>query len=117
VLDGDGAYFAKVAVRRLVRGRGRAAVLIIAEDAVAREVYAELFAMRGYGVVTATGARDGLKRARDRAIATVVLVLQQGSTQLRRKLHALRPTLRIHVTGLSPLCFDVMAPLARQSLH
>ena len=29
-------------------------MLIIAEDAVAREVYAELFAMRGYGVVTAT---------------------------------------------------------------
>jgi ActR/RegA family two-component response regulator len=92
-------------------------VLIIAEDAVAREVYAELFAMRGYGVVTAIGARDGLKRARDRAVATVVLVLQQGASQLRRKLHALRPTLRIHVTGLSPLCFDIMTPLARQQLH
>jgi DNA-binding NtrC family response regulator len=92
-------------------------VLIIAEDAVAREVYAELFAMRGYGVVTAIGARDGLKRARERIVTTVVLVLQQGAAQLRRKLHAMRPTLRIHVSGLSPLCFDVMAPLARQQLH
>ncbi|MDB4965110.1 MAG: hypothetical protein JWN44_799 [Myxococcales bacterium] len=97
--------------------RDKAAVLIIAEDAIAREVYAELFSMRGYGVVTAVTAREGVKLSRNRAIATVVLAMQTGAAQLRRKLHALRPTLRIHVTGLQPLCFDVMAPQARKQLH
>jgi len=92
-------------------------VLIIAEDAVAREVYAELFAMRGYGVVTAVSARDGFERARNRAVATVVLALSAGAMALRRRLHLLRPRLRVHVTGLAPLCFDVMSPIAQQQLH
>ena len=53
-------------------------VLIIAEDAIARQVYGELFAMRGWDVVTAAGARDGLRRARDRRMTVVVLSLPTG---------------------------------------
>ncbi|MGZ3405768.1 MAG: hypothetical protein ACXVAN_04945 [Polyangia bacterium] len=93
-------------------------VLIIAEDPVAREVYGELFVMRGHEVVTAAGARDGLRRARDRRISVVVLALPTGAAQLRRKLHALRPMLRVHVTGLMALPFDVMSsPVPRRQLH
>lgn len=93
-------------------------VLIIAEDAMAREVYGELFAMRGHEVVTAAGAREGLKLARDRRISCVVLAVATGAAaQLRRKLHALRPMLRVHVTGLMALPFDVMASSPRQQLH
>ena len=91
-------------------------VLIIADDAVAREVYAELFALRGYGVVTASTASDGLKAARDRTIAVAVLAVASGAAQLRRRLRAIRPTMRMHVTGMMPLCFDVMSA-ARQRLH
>ena len=92
-------------------------VLIIAEDALARAVYGELFAMRGWDVVTAAGARDGLKLARDRRIAVVVLSLPTGTARVRDKLRALRPRLRVHATGMMPLPFDVLAPPARQQLH
>ena len=92
-------------------------VLIIAEDALARAVYGELFAMRGWDVVTAAGARDGLKLARDRRIAVVVLSLPTGTARVRDKLRALRPRLRVHATGMTPLPFDVLAPPARQQLH
>jgi DNA-binding response OmpR family regulator len=92
-------------------------VLIIADDATARQVYGELFAMRGWDVVTATSARDGLRRARDRRVTVVVLSLPTGSAQLRDKLRALRPFLRVHTTGMMPLPFDAMTPSARQQLH
>ena len=92
-------------------------VLIIAEDALARAVYGELFAMRGWDVVTAAGARDGLKLARDRRIAVVVLSLPTGTARVRDKLRALRPRLRVHATGMTPLPFDVLSPPARQQLH
>jgi hypothetical protein len=118
VLDGKRAYFPVVAARRFPRVRAaHGAVLIIAEDPVAREVYGELFAMRGYDVMTASGARDGLRCARDRRVTTAVVALAAGGAQLRKQLHTLRPTLRVHVTGLMPLPFDVMMPLARQQLH
>lgn len=92
-------------------------VLIIAEDALARAVYGELFAMRGWDVVTAAGARDGLKLARDRRIAVVVLSLPTGTARVRDKLRALRPRLRVHATGMTPLPFDLMSPPARRELH
>lgn len=92
-------------------------MLIIADDPVAREVYAELFAMRGYIVVTAAGSRDGLALARRRAVTIAVLAVAAGALQLRRKLAAMRPALRVHVTGLLPLCFDMMPPIATQQLH
>ncbi len=92
-------------------------VLIIAADAVARHVYGELVAMRGWDVVTAGGAREGLKLARDRRITVVVLSLPTGAARLRDKLRALRPMLRVHATGMMPLPFDVMTPAARQQLH
>jgi hypothetical protein len=118
VLDGGRAYVPVVAARRFPRVRAaHGAVLIIAEDPVAREVYGELFAMRGYEVITASGARDGLRCARDKRVTTAVVALSAGGPQLRKQLHTLRPTLRVHVTGLLPLPFDVMAPLARQQLH
>jgi DNA-binding NtrC family response regulator len=94
----------------------RAAVLIIAEDGVARQVYGELFAMRGWAVVTASGAREGLRLARDRRISVVVLSLPTGTARLREKLRSMRPQLRVHTTGMMPLPFDVMAPAARQQL-
>ncbi len=107
-----------MAARRFPRVRAtHGAVLIIAEDAVAREVYGELFAMRGYAVVTAAGARDGLRCARNRGVTIAVIALATGAAQLRKQLHTMRPTLRVHVTGLFPLAFDVMGPLARQQLH
>jgi DNA-binding response OmpR family regulator len=92
-------------------------VLIIAPDATARAVYGELFVMRGWDVVTAAGAREGLRMARDRRVTVVILSLPTGSAQLRDKLHALRPFLRVHATGVSPLPFDAMTPPARQQLH
>lgn len=92
-------------------------VLIIAADPVAREVYGELFVMRGHDVIIAAGARDGLKLARDHRVGTVVLALPSGAAQLRRKLHALRPFLRVHVTGLMALPFDVMSTRPRPQLH
>jgi DNA-binding NtrC family response regulator len=92
-------------------------VLIVADEAVAREVYGELFAMRGYDVVLARGARDSLRAVRNRRIGVVVLAMATGATQLRRQLTTLRPQLRVHVTGLLSLSFDMLAPLARQQLH
>ena len=92
-------------------------ILIIADDALARQVYGELFAMRGWDVVTAGGAREGLKLARDRRITVVVVSLPTGTAQLRDKLHALRPRLRVHAAGMIPLPFDLMPPTARQQLH
>jgi DNA-binding NtrC family response regulator len=92
-------------------------VLIVADDATAREVYAELFAMRGYKVVAAPNAREGLRRARDRKIGVVVVAMANGGAQLRSKLQALRPKLRVHVTGLLPPAYDVMVIPARQHLH
>jgi DNA-binding NtrC family response regulator len=106
-----------VAVRRFARTGWRGGILIIADDRLAREVYAELFAMRGYGVVTAMGARDGVRLARNRAVTAVVLAVATGAARLRRRLMALRPTVRVHVTGLLPLWFDAAPPLARQQLH
>lgn len=107
-----------MAARRFPRPRAATGtVLIIAEDPVAREVYGELFAMRGYAVVTAAGAREGLRCARDRRVTTAVVALTSGGPQLRKQLHTLRPTMRVHVTGLLPLPFDIMTPLARQQLH
>ncbi len=93
-------------------------VLIIADDPLAREVYGELFAMRGYGVVTAGCAREGLELARGAAVTVVVLALDAGAAQLRRRLRAVRPLLRVHVSGLLPLGFELMPPIApRQQLH
>ena len=73
--------------------------------------------MRGWGVRTAGCARDGLKLARDRRVTVVVLALPSGVAQLRDKLRALRPLLRVHATGLGPLAFDLARPAARQQLH
>ena len=95
----------------------RATVLIIADEPTAREVYGELFAMRGYDVVLAAGARDGLRAARNRRIGTVVLAVSSGASQLRRQLTTLLPRVRVHVTGLMALPFDVMAPAASHQLH
>jgi DNA-binding NtrC family response regulator len=92
-------------------------VLIVADDATAREVYAELFAMRGYAVATASSAREGLVRAQARAIAVVVLAMTSGATQLRKRLLSQRPRLKIHVTGLLPLWLDPGLPALRQHLH
>jgi DNA-binding NtrC family response regulator len=92
-------------------------VLIIAEDAVARQVYGELFVMRGWDVVTAGCAREGLRRARNRRVTVVVVSVPSGATQLRDKLHALRPFLRVHTTGMMQLPLDAMTPPARQQLH
>ena len=50
-------------------------------------------------------------------IGAVVLALTTGVTQLRARLRALRPLLRIHTTGMIPLPFDLMAPATRQQLH
>ncbi|HEY2745911.1 MAG TPA: hypothetical protein VGL86_14845 [Polyangia bacterium] len=92
-------------------------VLIIADEAAAREVYGELFAMRGYDVLLAGGARAGLRAARDRRVAVVVLAMATGAAPLKRKLAALRPLVRVHVVGMLPLWSDVMAREARQHLH
>lgn len=95
-------------------------MLIIADDAVAREVYAELFVMRGYDVETAASARAGLIRvAQGRDVTTVVLALANSASvaPLRRRLHAIAPRLKVHVLGLEPpMMFDVNFS-ARQHLH
>ena len=112
------AYEQSVAARRFARARvAQAMVLIIADDELARQIYGELFAMRGWDVVTAHGARDGLRLARDRRIGAVVLALPTGVAQLRARIRALRPLLRVHTTGMLQLPFDVMTPAARQQLH
>jgi len=107
-----------VAARRFARARvAQAMVLIIADDEIARQVYGELFAMRGWDVVSACGARDGLRLARDRRIGAVVLALPTGVAQLRARIRAMRPLLRVHTTGMVPLPFDLMAPVERQQMH
>jgi CheY-like chemotaxis protein len=108
-----------VAVRRFPRWRaGFGVVLIVADDPLARAVYAELFALRGYDVATACSAREGVRRlARDRGIAVAVLAVASGAMQLRRRLHAVRPWLRVHVTGLLPLGGDAMTPQPGQMVH
>jgi DNA-binding response OmpR family regulator len=92
-------------------------VLIVADDATARDVYAELFAMRGYSVLTAASAREGLVRAQTRAVTIVVLALATGAAQLRKRLLARRPRLRVHVTGLMPLWLELGLPAMSQQLH
>ncbi len=92
-------------------------VLIIADDPLAREVYAELFAMRGYGVVTAGCAREGLKLARGAKVTVVVLAVDVGAAQLRRRLRAVRPLVPVHVTGLPALAFDDAAAQRQIFLH
>jgi DNA-binding NtrC family response regulator len=77
-------------------------VLIIADEPVAREVYGELFTLRGYDVVLARGARDGLHLARDHRIGVVVVALAAGAPKLHRRLTELRPLVRVHVAGLLP---------------
>jgi CheY-like chemotaxis protein len=89
----------------------------VADDATARDVYAELFAMRGYDVVTAASAGEGLMRAQTRAVRVVVLALASGATHLRKRLLARRPRLRIHITGLMPLWLDPPLPALRHQLH
>jgi DNA-binding response OmpR family regulator len=92
-------------------------VLIVADDATARDVYAELFAMRGYAVMTAASAREGLVRAQARTVHVVVLALTTGALQLRKRLLARRPRLKIHVTGMMPLWLEPGLPALRQQLH
>jgi hypothetical protein len=89
----------------------------VAEDAVARDVYGELFAMRGYAVLMAATAREGVSLARRRRVAVAVLALATGAAQLRRRLLTLRPQLRVHVTGLFPMLQELHSPLIRQQLH
>jgi CheY-like chemotaxis protein len=94
-------------------------VLIIADDPVAREVYCELFSMRGHQVEAASCARAGLLRvAQRRDVAVVVLALSALSAvgPLRRRLQALAPQLRVHALARLPGCFDALMP-ARQQLH
>ncbi len=109
---GRRAYSTYVAVRPPV-------VLIIADDPIAREVYAELFAMRGYRAVTTGGTREALELACGRDVTAVVLALaaRRGSraAQLRRRLRAVRPRLRVHVTGLPAVGLDPVP--TRQQLH
>jgi hypothetical protein len=94
------------------------AVLILAEDDEAREVYAELFAMRGYAVVTAASPRDGVRLARMRRdLEVAVLLVKRGLTQLRRRLIAVRPHLRVHVPGLPAAYCDRMAARALRQIH
>jgi DNA-binding NtrC family response regulator len=108
-----------VVIRRYPQWRATRAstVLIVAEDAVARDVYGELFAMRGYSVLMAANAREGLTLARRRRIAVAVLALATGAAQLRRRLLTLRPSLKVHVTGIFPMIHDVLPAFARQNLH
>lgn len=106
-------YFVDVAARRW---RGSGLVLIVADDPLAREIYAELFALRGWAVATAKSARDGVLRlARDRAIRVVVIAVGAGALQLRRRLRMIRPSLRVHVPGAMPLFVE--SPRQRQALH
>ena len=95
-------------------------MLIIADDPLAREVYGELFAMRGHRVETVACARTGLLRVAQRPdVAVVVLALHPGVNlaPLRRRLQALSPKLRVHVLGLPvPGLVDGVLP-TRQQLH
>jgi hypothetical protein len=111
------AYGQGVSGRHLQWREARATVLVVADDAVARDVYTELFAMRGYAVVAAADARDGLLQARRRRVTVVVLALTAGAAQLRRRLLALRPRLRVHVTGMIPLWLGFASESPRPQLH
>jgi len=108
-----------VVIRRypLLRAAREATVLIVAEDAVARDVYAELFVMRGYSVVAAATAREGVTQLRRRRITVAVVALATGATQLRRRLLALRPALKVHVTGVFPMLLELQPARLRQQLH
>jgi hypothetical protein len=95
-------------------------VLIIAEDPVAREVYRELFTMRGHDVETAACARTGIlhiARRPDLGIVVLALSTLGAVGPLKRKLHSIAPSLRIHVVGLPlPTLYEVNNPV-RQRLH
>jgi DNA-binding response OmpR family regulator len=108
-----------VVIRRYPQWRAArtATVLIVAEDAVARDVYGELFAMRGYAVLTAANAREGLSLARRKRVAVAVLALTSGAAQLRKRLVTLRPLLKVHVTGVIPMLHELTAARLRQQLH
>jgi CheY-like chemotaxis protein len=94
-------------------------VLIIADDPVAREVYGELFGMRGHRVETVSCARAGLSRLAQRKDVGVVVLALDGvgvNAPLRRRLHELAPQARVHVLGMPlPALFEP-APV-RQQLH
>jgi hypothetical protein len=113
-----GAYPDSVTIqhRRRLRATRRASVLIVADDPLALEIYAELFTLRGYAVVTAVGARDGLRCARATNVTLAILALATGAaSQLRRRLLALRPTLGVHVAGSAPPHDSI--PQLRTRLH
>jgi CheY-like chemotaxis protein len=106
-------------MRRCIRRLRGSIVLIIADDPIAREVYCELFAMRGHQVEAASCARAGLLRvAQRRDVAVVVLALNAiaAVAPLRRRLQALAPRLRVHALAMMPGFVDPMIP-ARQQLH
>jgi DNA-binding NtrC family response regulator len=94
-------------------------VLIIADERIAREVYAELFSMRGYSVATANDASSGLRAVlrRPRRFAIAVVALASGAGGLRRRLLRAQPELRVHVTVREQTPFDLYAQRAHQSLH
>jgi CheY-like chemotaxis protein len=111
VTDADCAYVAEVPATGLV------AVLIVSDDPIARSVYAELFALRGYAVATASGPRQGLLRlARNRKIAVVVLDVSSGTLRLLQRVRTMRPDLRVHVSSFLPPC-DYMTRAPSESLH
>jgi hypothetical protein len=93
-------------------------VLIIADERTARDVYAELFRMRGYAVTIATGARAGLRAlmARPRHFCIAVVAVANGALPLRRRLLRVQPRLRVHLTGRERVPFDLFAPRPRPSL-
>jgi hypothetical protein len=116
--DGNASSTFTAGASARLADRLRATVLIIADDPLAREVYCELFAMRGHHVEAAPCARAGLIRVAQRPdVAVVVLALAVGAVApLRRRLQALAPRLRVHALGVLPASFD-MVPPARQQLH
>jgi CheY-like chemotaxis protein len=94
-------------------------VLIIADDPLAREVYGELFGMRGHRVETVSCARAGLSRLAQREDVSVVVLALDGAgvtAPLRRRLHELAPRAHVHVLGLPPQALYEPTRL-RQQLH
>jgi multisubunit Na+/H+ antiporter MnhF subunit len=104
-----GAYVGTVALGRFIRRVRGSTVLIIADDPIAREVYCELFAMRGHHVEAASCARAGLVRLAQRPDVAVVVVALNA-------IAAVAPRIRVHALGLMPSYCDVTVP-ARQQLH
>jgi CheY-like chemotaxis protein len=107
-------------MRRCIRRVRGSIVLIIADDPIARDVYCELFAMRGHQVEAAAGARAGLARvAHRRDVAVVVLALRSigAVAPLRRRLRALAPRLRVHALGVTSGGYDALMPSRQQLLH